>query len=225
MNTQLLRKELREVWLIGLLALLAAALIVMSDAELHPLSDPWRTAHAAQPGGRAIPLIRVCYPLGPAAVVAGLILGLWQSWSENIRGTWGFLLHRPISRSSVLYHKLGSGIAVLLVAVGVPLALLTCWAVSPGHHVVGLESRMGADAWAAVLCGTVAYLSAFLSGIRSARWWGSRFLVLGPGGAIVFLTIASGTIWGWSWLIIPVIDLLLLAAILHEAEQRNFSDS
>lgn len=225
MNRQLLRKELREVWPIGLLAFLAAALIVMSDAELHPLTDPWRTAHAASSGGLSIPLIGLSYPLGPTAVVAGLILGLWQTWSETIRGTWGFLLHRPISRHSVLYHKLSVGIVVLLLAVGLPLAVLACWAVSPGHHVVGLEWRMGADAWAAVLAGTLAYLSAFLSGIRSARWWGSRYLVLGLGGAIVFLTIASGTIWGWAWLIIPVVDLLLVAAILHEAEQRNFSDS
>jgi hypothetical protein len=227
MNPQLLRKEFRDIWPLGLLALLAFVAIAMADAELYPLSDPWRTAHATNPGGRQIPLIsepsRVLF--GIVAAAAGLILGLWQTWSETIRGTWGYLLHRPISRRVIIGHKLVTGLAVLVLAMALPLAVLFWWALSPGHHIVGLEWRMGADIRAAAFAGTMGYLSAFLSGIRSARWYGSRYLVLGLGAVAIFATWATGTLWGWAGWLTLGIDGLLVTAILQAAEERNFSDS
>ena len=227
MNPQLLRKELRDIWPLGLLALLAATAMAMSDADLHPLTDPWRTAHATNPGGRPIPLISEESRLwfGMVTAAAGVILGLWQTWSETIRGTWGYLLHRPISRRAIIGHKLATGLAVLVLAMALPMAVLFWWALSPGHHVMGLEWRMGADIRAAAFAGTVAYLSAFLSGIRSARWYGSRYLVLGLGAVLVFFTWPLGSLWGWAGWLTLGIDGLLVTAILQAAEERNFSDS
>ena len=232
MNTELLRKELRDIWPLGLLALLVAAWLALGDASYF-LSistyqhSRWHTMHHLDPGGRLIPLISESsrFAFGIMAVATGVILGLWQTWSETVRGTWGYLLHRPISRRAVLGHKLAAGAAVMLLAIGVPLAGLHCWALSSGNHLAALEWRMGADLRAACWTGTLAYLSAFLSGIRSARWYGSRYLVLGAGAIVAPFIWASGTLWGWAGLLTVVLDLMLLSAILHAAEERNFSDS
>ena len=69
----------------------------------------------------------------------------------------------------------------------------------------------------------LAYLGAFASGIRPARWFGSRLLPLVIGGDSGHLRVCSLPHW---WLIgfplLLLVAAVLVSDILWEAETRDF---
>ena len=65
------------------------------------------------------------------SVVFTLVLGLRQSLSESIRGTYPFLLHRPADRCRLIGIKLSLGTIVYLICAGIPILV---YGVGPPHR-------------------------------------------------------------------------------------------
>jgi len=206
-------KELRETAGIGLLALVCCAYPVGS-ATLF--SHNWLFIPFAQdPFVNMLRLISGCL---------AAVLGLRQSVSEELFATNQFLLHRPLSRETLIGTKLLVGMGLYLGASALPALVYAWWAATPGTHPQPFEWSMTLEFWKGWLAATMIYLGAFLSGIRPARWKGTRLV---PLIAVVFLVyVPVLTPWLWAWglaaVLVVFLDGLLVITILHVATTRDY---
>src|SRR5437867_2133155 len=70
-----------------------------------------------------------------------------------------------------------------------PVLFLAWWAVTPGHHPSPFLWSMTDQTFRLILATPLLYLGAFLSGLRPARWWGTRLLPLACAYVAAVLTI------------------------------------
>lgn len=162
-----------------------------------------------------------CFTL--VAVVFAVALGFRQSAWESGRGTFLFLFHRPVSRRAIFLTKLAMGAGVLVLCTGLAIVLYAWWAAGPGHHPSPFTWSMTGPAWRVAFLMPLLYLGAFLSGLRPARWFGTRLLPLATSAA--FLVLLNILPWWWS-LGLPlaaVVYSLLVANICFVAEVRDYA--
>jgi hypothetical protein len=151
-----------------------------------------------------------------------ITLGFRQSAWEPHQGTAQYLLHLPLARRSIVLTKLLTGIGLLLVCTALPILIYASWAATPGTHPGPFEWSMTRPAFQVWLLMPLVYLGAFASGIRPARWFGSRLL---PLVSVAFTGTLLALVARW-WLVALPLLLLLLASyvsdILWEADTRDF---
>ena len=154
---------------------------------------------------------------------AGVALGFWQTTGELHRGTFLFLLHRPIDRATVFAVKLCVGVAITLLAVGVPIFGYALWAAIPGTHASPFYWSMTVPVWLLWFRLPLFYLGAFLSGLRPGRWIGSRALPL-LGTPLLFLILYVGQIWPLTTLVVTLaLEAAYVYAIFFIAATRDYS--
>jgi hypothetical protein len=211
-------KELREVRGIAALALVGYALVVVSAMGL-----PLPTTRLVSPGD--VPFMDDgFYQLFLVVSILFMVtLGLRQSLGETRRGTWLFLLHRPIARDTVFLLKLATGCCVFFLCATVPVITLGSWAVIPGHHAGPFEWSMTMPDWQLIFALPIVYTGAFLSGLRPARWFGTRLLPLvGCGMAVTCILYTN------RWLLIGLpltiaLYVALAVVVCHVARTRDFA--
>ena len=165
------------------------------------------------------PFLRILFFVGAALAIT---LGFRQSAWEPSQGTAQYLLHLPLSRRTIFVTKLTTGTSLLLGCTLLPILIYAIWAAMPATHAGPFEWSMTWPAFQIWLLMPLAYLGAFASGIRPARWYGSRLLPL------VSVVLASSILAVMSqWWLIALPLLLLVAAvlvsdILWEVETRDF---
>jgi len=154
------------------------------------------------------------------SAVFAILLGIRQSWWESVRGTSVFILHRPIARGALFGTKLATGAAMFLAATGLPLAFYALWAARHGTHASPFYWSMTATSWLSWLAMTTVYAAAFLTGLRDARWIGSRLFPLVS--VVLPLIIITETSWTIGLLIVVCADVLLVGAILWVGFDREY---
>lgn len=228
----LMLKELREVRGIAVLALLIYAFLLTYAItptlwwDYVPVARMWEYG---RPSLTLLPFIEDSFTPGfvVASAVLAVVLGLWQSTGETKRGTFAFLLHRPATRRQVIGMKLSVGVTVYLLCAAIPLLAYTFWAATPGTHAGPFEWSMSWPAWTRWWATTLVYSGAFLTGIRPARWYGTRFLPLVV--AVVGFAVSSGIALNvpqampWVGLAVLAADIWLISAILFVTQTRDFS--
>jgi hypothetical protein len=230
-------KEWRETrWFIGA----AAGLILFSvlqhcgQLELPDNSITWISQWIPMVSYRSYGLVDMATgfqgespPLAAGIVFATLAigLGLWQSLGESYRQTSLFLFHRPLSKSSVIAAKWMFGVVSLLVILGVSLAVGLWSSARPGLRSAPLDWIALIAWWQPAAAWTLLYSGAFLSGIRPARWWGSRLLPLVAMSAIAAVgTFALFQRWWWCGLVTLVVMATHAATLwlaMGQTEQRD----
>jgi hypothetical protein len=222
-------KELREIRGIVIAALVVYGLIVVAAIHPHTPLDVFAYLSMDMQVGDRIPFVNDA-SVGKFyffAAVMATALGLWQTFSESVRGTYPFLLHRPAGGRWVIGVKLAVGTVVYLTCTAVPLAIYSLWAATPGAHASPFEWSMTVSSWVVWLAMTMLYYGAFLAGIRPGRWYRSRFL---PLAAAVFalivvvglaFTVFDGTLWPCG--IVLAVDVWMIAMILFVARSRDYS--
>lgn len=222
MSSTLFAKELRETWWMGLMALVAAGCVVI-DAMGVGLGHDWRIQWTQNRGQSPFLARDFSYAIGVTALCLGGALGLWQTMSEGMIGTWSYILHRPISRFQVIATKLFAGVVILFVSIGLPLLGYLVWALSE-VHAAPFELWMTEDTLRLWMSGVVGYLATFLTGIRTARIYMSRLWPLVPA-----LLIFEGQqeYYPWlptvGWFLILIAAVLFLLSIFFAAEQRDYA--
>ena len=215
MLTRLALKEVRETMWIAAAALagLLYMLIMVTGASRLGLLD-------------AIPFVHYNDAIASFAIVGMCLaggLGLRQTVGESARGTFQFLLHRPVGRSRLIATKLFVGAGLYLGCSALPLLLYAWWAITPGNHPSPFEWSMTAMAWKVWIAGTIFYLGAFLSGIRPGRWHGTRLL---PAVTCAVLALSIPFLPWWSLTGLPavvILDVLLVTNVFYVARTRDFS--
>lgn len=228
MSIPLMLKEWRETWWMGLAALGFLLLLVLTEMGLRFDDRHFRLYWELQRESgwwEPAPFLRADFSqiVGITACILGGVLGLWQTLGESVRGTWAYLLHRPLRRGDVVLTKLLFGGGLLLLSTGIPLLTYLVWAMLPGTHAQPFELWMTTETFRMWLGGTLVYLAAFLVGIRAARFYVSRLWPLVLAVLIVFAVSEQGILPGLnSWLIV-VSDVVLIAAIWFAAEDRDYA--
>jgi hypothetical protein len=209
-------KELRESAGIVALAMIAAVNALAELAGVHIF--PWRYSAAS-----IFPFVDNQHSFWLWLAVGGLAiaLGFKQTAWEAGTGTYSFLLHRPLSRRFIFGVKLATGASlVLLVGLGFVL-VYALWADAPGTHASPFMWSMTPPTWRQALAMTLVYLGAFLSGIRPARWFGTRLAPLVA--SVVIVVFANLMPWWWLWLsIIAVVIVVELASIEFYIRERDY---
>jgi hypothetical protein len=111
-------------------------------------------------------------------VLAAIAMGLWQTAWEIQRGTFLYLFHRPLRRSTIMLVKLFTGGTMLLVAGGLPILIYAWWATTRSRYAALFQWSMVLQCVEILLTLTLVYLGAFVSGLNTGRWWGMRLLPL-----------------------------------------------
>jgi hypothetical protein len=160
------------------------------------------------------------------SAVFASVLGLWQTVAESGRGTWLFLLHRPMDRKKSIGVKMAVGLSVYLIVSATATLTYAAWAAVPGAHASPFYWWMTEMVWPCWLTIVLCYLGAFLAGIRPGRWIGTRLLPLAAAGLLAILIVFVRVQYGMQ--LLTIIALILVCAffvgmILYEIRTRDFS--
>jgi len=211
MLKSMIRKEVRELLPIVAIALLAQFVVVSSEAgvnwpPLMLLSQIWSidgTIPFVSSGSFIFPFL-----IGALAAIA---IGLWQTIVDCRRGTMLFLLHRPVRREAILGAKMLVGTMLTLLILWLPIIGYGIWAAMPGTHASPFYWSMTGWAWNLSLLWPLIYLAAFLCGLRSARWYATRYwpLVAAP----ICMPILNILFWPGSWFsVLAPLGILAMAS-------------
>ena len=210
-------KELRES--AGLLALAVLAVgYALAELTGTPLLPGWRSEV------NALPFVsdELWFYLWAIGGGLAILLGLKQTAWEAMRGTFQFLLHRPLPRANIFWFKIAFGLLVMQGLTAAWILLYALWAATPGNHDAPFYWSMTLKALRVWLCLPILYLGAFLSGLRPAHWFATRLAPLIA--AALFFTVLVGPPWWWS-LWIPLWAFILAAqflAIFYYVRYRDY---
>jgi hypothetical protein len=213
-------KELRDLAGLAVLALAAYGLLLVHCTGFVDFA-PWSEFGYEN----SVPFVNgvfVSWCVGLAAFLS-VVLGVWQSAREEIRGTWLLLMHRPLSREKLIGLKLLVGLATYMACAGLPTLAYACWAATPGTHASPFEWSMTAGSWEMLFALTALYLAGFLSGLRPGRWLGTRLLPAAAAVALVALVeLLPGIPVAVRLAAVGLLDLGLVSSILFVARTRDY---
>ena len=156
------------------------------------------------------------------SIAMTIALGYRQTLGEEYRGTYLYLLHRPMQRSQIFACKLATGAAVYLVGSFIPIALYLFWAATPGNHPSPFYWSMTFSTWQAWLALLLLYLGAFLSGLKPGRWIGARLLPLAGAGLLVGFVLSLPW-WPLGLLFLLLALALCVANVQYVAARRDYA--
>ena len=201
----ILWKELREnlkwavLWALGVAAVMAYT--------LHEKGRPTTWDNQALLLTGDFPMITL---LG--AMLAGGLLGLAQSVPERRRDQWAFLLHRPATPTEIFAGKVIAGLLLYGAAMLLPLLGAGLWKATAGHAAAPFTWRELLPGVADVLAGTAFYFAGLLTGLREARWFGSRPLPFVPAVLCAMLVAALPVFWAAATVAVVGAVVLAVAA-------------
>jgi ABC-type transport system involved in multi-copper enzyme maturation permease subunit len=223
----IVRKDLRETRLfaalsLGLYFIYLSELTGMSRSVVSPVVEfilPVMSGEVAD-----VPFVQGDF-VGTYSLIGialAIALGFRQSAWEPSQGTALYLLHLPLARRTIFLTKLLTGIGLLLVCTLLPILIYAIWASLPRTHPGPFEWSMTGEAFHVWLLMPLAYLGAFASGIRPARWVGSRLLPLGSVAIPGFFLYVLPHWWLIAFPLLVLVAAVLVSNILWEAETRDF---
>lgn len=143
----------------------------------------------------------------------GFALGLLQVLQDYRLGRWGFLIHRPISRTRIFFAKVIAGLLLYALASAPPLGVVAAWVATPGHLSAPFDWHMTLPRLSDLVGGIVWYFTGLLVAAREARWIGSRLMPIGLAFLIsTYASIVSFAFWQALLFFAAGIGILLPAA-------------
>lgn len=155
----------------------------------------------------------VHWVIGGVYALAGALLGLYQMGSYRRPSQWLNLLHRPLPPSRIVAGLALAALALLAIAVALPILVVAGWQESGTARVVDLRHwALPLAAWLVAGC---AYLAGAFASLRGARLAGAAIV-------LVFWLLASDAV-GPGFLAVALIALAWLAWLLRGAFQPDLA--
>lgn len=151
----------------------------------------------------------------------GLALAVRQFWFSWFSRTWAFLLHRNLSRSSIVWIKIAATalcFAVPILGIWTLLFLYACFVVDqspPPSFQIWLEGVFF------ILLSGIPYLAAALCSALDAKWYTTRLFPLGFALAAVLLCFGPQHLW-INFLFAGILILILAIPLFGEFNRRQF---
>ncbi|WP_339911743.1 hypothetical protein [Symmachiella dynata] len=156
-------------------------------------------------------------------LIFALALGLVQTLSDSVQGTWGYLMHLPPGRRKVIATKLTVGVTAYLSCTGLFILACVTVALRMSSPEYPLEWPMVSPYVQLMLIGVLIYLGTFLSGLRPARWYGSRLIPLARCCMVAWVLAILSEWWIVSLLVLSVVCGMLVCVILQIGGTRDFA--
>jgi hypothetical protein len=178
----LLKKEFRESLVFMVLAMMAFTAITSlairdfglgggDDYQYYVHNSNYRLFHNS-------PVNEIGDILMFTSISLGLGLGVLHFWVPLLTRTWAFLLHRSISRTTILFSKILCTALTFASCLGIPWM----WAHWYVNHVktTGFPPNPQVlwEGWLFIGLGFAMYLGIALSAMSPARWYTTRFFGL-----------------------------------------------
>ena len=188
----ILQKDLRENFKLALIGLAIFSLLLIQAYQscLNSLAYLLRSSASVRADSFQ-PLLaeQVLTEAGFFCAIFGAALGWLQTRNEAHRDLWAFLIHRPLSRAEIFRGKAAAGWCLYAFGAGLPLLIFIAVVRAPGHVAAPFEWPMVLPLLAIFLTGVAYYFAGLLTGLRQARWFGSKCFGIG----LAF--IASGSVF------------------------------
>jgi len=226
----LLRKELREClpWLLlAAIILLAIGGFILRDAQLH---EWYRSSSRHFPSGSIMKWYDFTVhpplsPVGPVLLLTsiglGLALGARQFWVPHFTRTWGFTIHRSLTRSTILCAKFTAAVIAFVISLGAVWLALYWYSSRPQLFSTPPVKRVFIEGWLFILLGLVVYLGTALTGLSTARWYTSKIFGLAFAAIVIFPVILQWQL-GWAFALIIISTLILLSQTINAFSEREF---
>lgn len=151
----------------------------------------------------------------------GIALGVRQFWFSWFSKTWAFLLHRNLSRTSIVWIKTAAALlcfAVPILGIWTLLFLYACFVVDyspPPAFRIWLEGVFF------ILLGGIPYLAVALCSALDTKWYTTRLFPLGFAMAVVILSFAPRRL-ETNFLFAGIAFLILAVPLFQEFKHREF---
>ncbi len=225
----LLRKELRECLPWMLLAAIAFLSLGGFFLRAEAYYEGYRYYSRLSPGIAVEHYRLTYYPIlnvtGPwlfcFSIGLGLVLGIRQFWIPHFTRTWPFLLHRSVSRKTILAAKLTATAIAFVISLGAIWVALYWYATRPEVFAVLPAFRVFIEGWIFIMLGLVVYLGTTLSGLSTANWYTTKIF------GLAFATVITGTALS-QWTLVGIFTAIaisvaiLLSLIFDSFLRREF---
>ncbi len=226
----LLRKELREClpWLLlAAIVFLAIGSFVLR-IEPHNVNYYYRYSRIS-PGTIIRHYNLPFYPTpkvtGPwlllSSIGLGLVLGIRHFWIPNFTRTWPFLLHRSVSRKTIIAAKLTATMIAFVISLGPVWIGLYWYACRPELFPIPQTPRVFIEGWIFIMLGLVTYLGTALSGLSTAKWYTTKIFGLAFAALVIFTIFFQWSLV-WAFTVIAVSVVILLSQIFDTFLRREF---
>ena len=174
----------------------------------------------------------LCFWISIISGAVAIAVGFWQTTWESGRGTFQFLLHRPVNRGAIIGTKLLLGGLLCMAMALAPVFSFALWAATPGTHASPFFWSMTTSSWRFSAIVPLVYLGAFISGCALRGGSQAEFFPLF--GAILIASLlltaastvnASSLVVGWLILLVGVMAMgaILYCRILRQCRSGQFS--
>ncbi len=226
----LLYKEFREClpWLLlAAIVFLAVSSVLL---RIQPYDEYYNYRYPRSSPGTAIDYYNltnyatILKSIGPwllfLSIGLGLVLGVRQFWIPNFTRTWPFLLHRSMSRNTILAAKLTATSIAFIISI-VPIWIGVYWYVTqPEVLTVPPPLRAFIEGWIFIILGILTYLGTALSGLSTAKWYTTKIFGLAF-AAVMIMTLSMFTLGG---LLVAIIvgAVILVSQMFQTFVRREF---
>lgn len=215
MFRSMLKKECVELAAPFLLAVAGCAVLVTEHVST--------ARRRLQPRGEWMLDEDFVYPFLLISLALAVVLGLVQCLSEDIQGTWRYVLALPGGWMRIIALKFACGFVLWAGWATVAFTICTLGLLAdpglPGESFARLSEPM----LRILVCVPVVYLGAFLSAVRRGNWLFSRLMPLGGVLFCWFLLLYLPNWWILAPLATAVFAALLGSITFHVAADRDFA--
>ncbi len=237
----LIQKELRQclpwILLAAIFFLVLGSLALRNETHPRSIEDRYPAftpgsdisiyRYSSDPDAHFSNLVRVSplHTIGNflilTSIALGLVLGVQQFWMADVRRTWGFTLHRSVTRQTILFAKLAAALLAFVAVPGLIWIVFHWYGRQPEILPLAPTARFFIEGWVFIALGFVIYLATALVGLSTARWYTTK--LLGLAFALwIFITICAQWSLTLAFTTIIVGALVLLAQIFSTFLNREF---
>ena len=156
-----------------------------------------------------------------SSIGLGLVLGIRHFWIPNFTRTWPFLLHRSVSRKTILAAKLTATMIAFVISLGPVWIGLYWYACRPEVFPIPQTPRVFIEGWIFITLGLVTYLGTALSSLSTAKWYTTKIFGLAFAALVIFTTFPQCSLV-WIFTVIAVSVAILLSRIFDTFLRREF---
>ena len=226
----LLKKELREClpWMLLAAIVFLALGSLFLRTQINYRTPSWHYSRLSP--GAIVESHLFTYPsilgvTGPLLLLSsiglGLALGIRQFWIPNITRTWQFLLHRSVSRKTILAAKLTAAMIAFIISLGPVWIGLYWYARRPEVFPIPQTPRIFIEGWIFIMLGLVTYLGTALSGLSQTKWYTTKIFGIVFAAIVIFTTFPQCSLV-WIFTMIAVSAAILLSRIFDTFLRREF---